>query len=118
MVKTTDTGETSLSLETRYTRTLVELFIKQAPQSFAECVREYFLAAERHMYDGDDRVKFVKSEFLNGGVSHTLSDYYRSQNRIETPETEGYALYEQKVHVTHSFSAESKMINTFALIRR
>lgn len=115
--KGTDTGGTSLSLENRYGEMLAELFRKPALLLFAEYVGAIFLVQGRHIYDGDTRVKSVKSGFVSEGFCSTSRDYDRSGNRINISETRGCVFHEHYVNAIQGFGAERKMIDSFVLMR-
>lgn len=74
MLRAAEARETGFSLQIRLGWMLADLFKKEALQSFAECVGEYILLEERQLFDEEVCMTFVKSEFVDGVFSCTLSD--------------------------------------------
>lgn len=60
MLRATNTRWTSLSVENPYGGTTPELFIEEVLKCLPECVKEFVLVEETHVYDGDLRMKFLE----------------------------------------------------------
>lgn len=74
------------------------------------------MVKERHVCDGDSRLKFLKPELVSGYVCATLSMYDKSRNRIEISENGRYVLHEQRVYATHELGSEREMMSFSLLI--
>lgn len=51
---------------------LVEMFRKEALQSFAKCVRKFVKGI--HLFGRDTRMKIVESGFVRGGFCRAVDD--------------------------------------------
>lgn len=118
LAETVKRAEEALTVEAFIGGVLCGLRERKRLAPFTMCVREGMCVNGGRLIDGEVRMLFVKSGFINGGFCPRIDDYDRALNETRASSVKGCVKREQRVYANPDFEVGRTMLHRFVLIQR